>query len=330
VALDVDEVLVCYMEGFRKFLARERPEGPLDTQSVFREAHDPNSPWRHEFAANGGLDNLDAVPGAIAALRRLKLAGVRLEVVTSRPPGMRQSTEELLGRIFLPGTFSDMHFVSGGEKGRTCKSIGALALVDDQIPNAIDANNCGVISVLFDFGGSYPWSVCNPEDLPAGVMRLESWAATSEYLLSALPFSTNHGSAAGGNGNPQTPLSTDAYSESRLQHWQPLQRSQAATEMTVQRRGRNEVPERQYHHATAVRHHSQPPESTRSDHRRLHEHSVHQQALHVQPRKLDGYENLRSFERSKDWAQPKTGPILGVSSNGAAANGVEPPACTIS
>jgi len=336
VALDVDEVLVCYMEGFRKFLVRERPDGPLDTQTVFREAHDPNSPWRHQFASNGGLDNLDAVPGAVAALRRLKLAGVRLEVVTSRPPSMRQSTEALLGRIFLPGTFSAAHFVNGGEKGRTCKSIGAHALVDDQIPNAIDANNCGVISVLFDFGGSYPWSVCNPEELPAGVMRLESWAATCEYLLSALPFGSNHGVAAGGNGNPQAPLSsTDAYGDSRLQHWQLLQRSQGAGgEMNVERRGRDEVPERQFHNTAASRYHSQPPDSSRADHRRLYEHSIHhqQQALHVQPRQFHAYEGPRSFERSNDWAKPgpQSGPMFGTSPSRVPGSGEDPPACTIS
>lgn len=192
IALDVDEVLVRYVDGFRKFLQRERPHGPLDTDSVFHEAHDPHSPWRLQFAMSGGLDNLEAVPGALAALRRLKAAGLRLEVVTSRPPIMRESTEALLGKLFPSDTFSAAHFVGPGEKGRTCNAIRALALVDDQIPNIVDANSCGVIAVLFNFSGSYPWAVCNPEDLPAGVMRLETWAATSEYLLSALRISGPH------------------------------------------------------------------------------------------------------------------------------------------
>jgi len=196
----VDEVLVSYVDSFRQFLERERPHGPLDVQNVFMEAHDPNSPWRLQFATNGGLDNLDPVPGSADALRRLKAAGIRLEVVTSRPPIMRQSTEAMLRRLFPADTFSAHHFVGPGEKGHTCNAIGACALVDDQIQNTIDADACGVISVLFDLFGSYPWSVCSPDELPANVVRLETWAATCEYLLQSLGVpspSPNYAGTAG-------------------------------------------------------------------------------------------------------------------------------------
>ncbi|CAK0843914.1 unnamed protein product, partial [Prorocentrum cordatum] len=71
-------------------------------------------------------------------------------------------------------------------QGLTCNAIRALALVDDQIPNALDACQCGVVSVLFDLDGSYPWSVCDPEELPREVRRLESWADTCEFLLAEL------------------------------------------------------------------------------------------------------------------------------------------------
>jgi len=185
VALDVDEVLCQYVDGFRKFMQRERPNGPLDTDSVFHEAHNPNSPWRLQFALCGGLDQLDAVPGAAAALRRLRKAGVRLEAVTSRPPIMRESTEGLLARLFPPGTFSAAHFVGPGQKGHICNYIGAKALVDDQMPNCVDACQCGVVSVLFDFCGSYPWSQ-HVTELPPRCKRIETWAETCNFLLLAL------------------------------------------------------------------------------------------------------------------------------------------------
>lgn len=185
VALDVDEVLVQYVDGFRKFMQRERPHGPLDTDSVFHEAHDPSSPWRLQFAVSGGLDNLDAVPGAAAALRRLKRAGIRLEAVTSRPEIMRESTMTLLNQLFPPDTFSDAHFVGGGGKGHACLAIGACALVDDQLPNCIDCSQCGLITVLFDFCGSYPWSK-GVTELPPGCKRIETWAETCNFLLLAL------------------------------------------------------------------------------------------------------------------------------------------------
>lgn len=185
VALDVDEVLCQYVDGFRMFMQRERPSGPLDTDSIFHEAHNPNSPWRLQFALSGGLDNLEAVPGAAAALRRLRNAGVRLEAVTSRPPIMRESTEALLLKLFPVDTFDAAHFVGPGEKGVTCNQIGARALVDDQLPNCVDACQCGVVSVLFDFCGSYPWSK-NVTELPARCKRIETWAETCNFLLLAL------------------------------------------------------------------------------------------------------------------------------------------------
>merc|ERR1719454_116666 len=101
---------------------------------------------------------MDAVPGAAAALEWLRSRGVRLEAVTTRPVRGRVVTERLLGRLFQPGTFADMHFVSPGEKGVVCAQIGALALVDDQLPNAVDVAAHGVYALLFDFGGGYAWS----------------------------------------------------------------------------------------------------------------------------------------------------------------------------
>jgi hypothetical protein len=182
IALDVDEVLVQYVDGFRKYMQRERPNGPLDTDSIFHEAHNPTSPWRLQFALSGGLDNLDAVPGAAAALQRFRSNGIRLEAVTSRPPIMRQSTEALLGKLFPPDTFAAYHFVGPGGKGSTCVAIGARALVDDQYPNCVDVCGCGVTSVLFDYCGSYPWSQNLPE-MPANCKKCETWQETSTFLL---------------------------------------------------------------------------------------------------------------------------------------------------
>mmetsp|Transcript_99868 Transcript_99868/g.177758 ORF Transcript_99868/g.177758 Transcript_99868/m.177758 type:complete len:823 (-) Transcript_99868:197-2665(-) len=203
IAIDVDEVLVCYVDGFRKFLQRELPEGLPDNTNIFKEAHDVNSPWRMKFAMEGGLENLEAVPGAHEALRKLSAAGIRMEVVTSRPAAMQESTKVLLRKLFPPDTFSDYHFVHGGEKGQKCLQLGALALVDDQIPNAIDVLNCGLLPILFDLNGSYPWSVCGPQDLPLGVHRIETWAQTADFLVAKIE---NHKNVmASARQAPQTP-----------------------------------------------------------------------------------------------------------------------------
>lgn len=71
-------------------------------------------------------------PSREDAVDALRAAGFRLEVVTSRPESMRASTELLLDRLFRPGTFAAKHFVPGGEKGRVCRAINAVVLIDDQ------------------------------------------------------------------------------------------------------------------------------------------------------------------------------------------------------
>ncbi|CAK0890838.1 unnamed protein product [Prorocentrum cordatum] len=185
IALDVDEVLCRYTDGFRRYLTKHRPDGPLDVQTVFQEAYDAQNKWRHQFALSGGLDRLDAVPGALLALRMLLSAGARLEVVTSRPPVMRESTQALLEGLFGADVFSAMHFIGPGEKGLTCRNIGAAALVDDQLHNVVDATNHGVQCVLFDLKGGYPWGA-RPEDVPPGVQRMENWSSTCLFLLSVV------------------------------------------------------------------------------------------------------------------------------------------------
>jgi len=187
IALDVDEVLCCYYTCFWKYLEM-RGIGPLNDDYVFREAHDPYSPLRLEFAEEGGLENLEAVPGAAAALECLKAAGARLEVVTCRPSLMRESTEILLGRLYPPGIFADMHFVGAGEKGLKCQAIGASALVDDQIPNIVDATTAGVLGLLLDVDGLYPWSQCEEGYLPDGALRFTSWNAVCAALFASLPL----------------------------------------------------------------------------------------------------------------------------------------------
>lgn len=185
VAVDVDEVLCSYVAGFRKFLQRERPDGPLDQESVFQEAHSQNSPWRLQFAISGGLDELDAVPGASEAVSRLRAAGVRLEAVTTRPPVMRESTESLLLKLFPPNSFAAVHHVSPGDKGRTCNAIGALVLVDDQLGNILDAASCGVTAVLFDLDGHH-------RDDSSGAPRFETWAGVCNFILSTLECSSSN------------------------------------------------------------------------------------------------------------------------------------------
>jgi len=223
IALDVDEVLVEYVEGFRKFLVQANPDGPLDAVSVFHEAHSATSSYRLDFCTNGGLDNLEEVPGASDALRRLKAVGVQLEALTSRNPSMRESTETLILQVFGPDLFTAAHFTAGTSKGAYCERIGAVAIVDDQILNVIDTSSYGVISVLFDFNGGYPWCRCNPEDLPPSVRKCESWSETCDYLFHALQLPQEPADAGRSYPGPSTSAPSV---QQQQQQYQQQQRQQ--------------------------------------------------------------------------------------------------------
>lgn len=185
VAVDIDEVICRYVDGFRRFLERiGHGLGSWDAQpaALFKEAHDPRSALRAAFARSGGLDLLDEVQGAVAGLTRLRAAGVRLEAVTTRPGAMRATTERLLRRLLPADTFAAVHHVQPGQKGRVCSQLGAQVLIDDQIPNAKDAATSGVSAILFDYQGEYWWTHTGGE-LPTGVTRFQSWNAVVDRVF---------------------------------------------------------------------------------------------------------------------------------------------------
>lgn len=186
VAVDVDEVLCGHVDGFRSFLQTECPNGALDLESVFYEAHNEHSLCRSRFIESGGFDKLDSVPGAVEAMQWLRSCGIRLEALASRPRSVREATKTSLKGLFPPSTFEDVHFVDACDKGRVCRSIGALALVDDQVQNAMNAAKFGVVTVLFDFRGGYPWAKSESGEFPSGVTVVESWPAACECLIKSL------------------------------------------------------------------------------------------------------------------------------------------------
>lgn len=167
VAVDIDEVIARYVDGFQGYLERTG-HGIADPAALFREAHDPQSAHRAAFTHSGGLDLLDEVPGAVAGLARLRAAGVRLEAVTTRPAAMRATTERLLQRLLPADTFAAVYHVQPGEKGTVCSRLGAQVLIDDQ--------------------GEYWWN--RTGQLPAGVTRVQSWTAVVDRVLEILALNS--------------------------------------------------------------------------------------------------------------------------------------------
>lgn len=188
VAVDIDEVVCRYVDGFRSYLRRtghDLANADAQHETLFREAYDPQSVLRAAFISSGGLDTLDVVPGATAALAKLRALGLRLEAVTTRPAALRTSTERLLKRLLPEDTFAAVHHVDSGEKGAVCNQLGATTLIDDQLSNIYDAAASGVSALLFDYEGEYWWTHTDAA-LPPGVDRVRSWSAVVDRVLEIL------------------------------------------------------------------------------------------------------------------------------------------------
>lgn len=187
VAVDVDEVLCRYSEGFVQW---QLNGGGGETKSLpevgacFKIAcKKDNGQAREDFAKSQAFIEIPVVPGALEALQRLQELGVRIEAVTSRPSSMQEATDKWLASFF-PGLLAQAHYAQSGQKGVICRSIGATLIVDDQARNVSDVCKEGLSAVLFDFGGTYAWN--QAAKLPEKAVRLRNWEEVLEHLCEAL------------------------------------------------------------------------------------------------------------------------------------------------
>ncbi|EJU00864.1 hypothetical protein DACRYDRAFT_22733 [Dacryopinax primogenitus] len=111
------------------------------------------------------------VPGAVEALRRLKKAGYKLVIVTSRGDDLKAETEAWIAK-YCPDVFEDIHYTGeflrmktdeNGNVVRVFKSkaevlmeIGAVVLIDDCVDHTLHCATFepAIPSLLF---GEYPW-----------------------------------------------------------------------------------------------------------------------------------------------------------------------------
>jgi len=184
VAVDIDEVLCQYCEGFVRW--HFGPPAVQDPGQCFRLTYaPPQAAARERFLSTWQFEDLDLVTGALEALTTLRRLGCfEIQAVTARPPSCRAPTERFLARRF-PGLVSGLHFAEVAQKGGICRALGASILVDDQLANALDASRSGVPAVLLDVDGAYTWNSvpAHAGMMPPGVVRRVSWQQALECIL---------------------------------------------------------------------------------------------------------------------------------------------------
>lgn len=178
IAIDFDEVLCPYQANFFRWFAANYPDQePPDGHVLF----DGDNPLRAEYLSSLTAADPGEIYGALENLQRLKVAGHRLVIITSRPTFLRPATEQIVYKQF-PGIFEAIYFTDGTSKGVVCNQIGAGIMVDDSVDHAVNVADHDVDVVLFDLDGKYSWSKsfdnCHPK-----VVRCYSWQSTVDWIL---------------------------------------------------------------------------------------------------------------------------------------------------
>jgi 5'(3')-deoxyribonucleotidase len=108
-----------------------------------------------------------------------------LQIITARDPQFEKSTREWLDKNFS-GIFSDIFAIGHAavikeapSKLTQCRSIGAVALIDDSVKHVNSCAEGGVKGILF---GDYSWNQTKPGELHGNAIRCVNWLAVGKYF----------------------------------------------------------------------------------------------------------------------------------------------------
>lgn len=189
LAIDIDEVLVPFMQSFfqfhnAKYGTKLKLTPDMDYHGVHREIGDTIEQFQRKidsFVETESYRNGRPLAGAAQVIRRLK-SRYELVVITARPESVRERTEQWV-RVHFAETFAHVHFAELDQDNRLGKMgalrrTGASVLIDDNLSHLEEAAGEGIRGVLF---GDYPWN--QAVELPAGVMRVKDWREVERALL---------------------------------------------------------------------------------------------------------------------------------------------------
>ncbi len=189
IAVDIDEVLVPFAEGFIGFYNQVNGTAyELATTQVYRleeitgDTKEYMLEMVHQYHALVERRADLPIEGAVDAINRL-LMYYEVDIVTSRRYVELEFTHKWLRQNF-PKVFRKVHFIRGPDDGNVmtkseiCQQIGAKVLIEDQLTYALDAAKSGIRVLLF---GSYPWNQIDV--LPHNVKRVYNWDEVLQDLI---------------------------------------------------------------------------------------------------------------------------------------------------
>lgn len=194
IAVDIDDVLALFAQGFAKFSnrrwggshrAEDYTEAWADFWNVSLEEAVKRSDEYHESSV---ISEFAHVVEAVPVLEELAKT-YTLIVVTSRRKVLKPMTDAWIDTYF-PGIFSAVHFAGIWDnheqsierrlkqsKADLCKELGASYLIDDQLKHCLGAIVAGITPLLFGNNLSH-----YTQPIPDAIIRVQDWEAVGEYF----------------------------------------------------------------------------------------------------------------------------------------------------
>jgi len=208
IAVDLDEVLGQFLQQLALFHNEEY--GTSLTIKDFHSYHfadvwectDEEASARvRKYFASKYFEDIPPVPKAFDVLSKHK-DSFRFVVVTARQHFLEETTRQWIAKHY-PELFDDIlfgnHYGTEGKKvpkSELCKTINAIALLDDSLHHALDCSPIMTTILLVDLDGQYTWNQ-NPNprtnkcvEVPSNVQRLFSWEQIDEALEKLKPVSS--------------------------------------------------------------------------------------------------------------------------------------------
>lgn len=193
LALDIDDTLFDHFADIADWynakygtyltLANNHPRGDSELSAWKVSSIEEAVKRVHAFYETPQFINARPYREALRVLPRLS-AIYDVVVVTARDIDiLEEFTHKWLGE-HLKGHYREVHFTgqySLSGKTRTkqevLESVGAEFLIDDSLPNCLEAVRAGAQGLLF---GDYPWN--STTELPKGVTRVRDWTEVEAYF----------------------------------------------------------------------------------------------------------------------------------------------------
>ena len=191
LAVDVDDTIGHLMESLSSFYNSTYDEPhfsvddyhTLEFQQIWKGTREECDEKVEQYYKSGYLEKICPIQHAHAVLTKLK-EHFELHVVTARPHNVRDATivwvNTNFDNIFTEFHFGNLYGLEGPrrKKSEICKTIGAVALIDDSAGYAHDCANSDIPVILF---GNYAWN--NSAADHELILRARDWHEVHDHVM---------------------------------------------------------------------------------------------------------------------------------------------------